>query len=271
MSLQNLNKRNNYDIHCKKITARDFDIGEINALDINTTSLFAHDVTSDSVITDSIYSKTTSGEQMFDLSGTEVELYKSIVPHADDGLTLGSSTIRFKTLYVYNLYGPGATFPININKGILINGANVPAPNNQSILQQYFELASIPATPSTLATVSGPFAALQIVNYSATRVGKTVSLKLSFNRQTCTTVSSKLTINNFGAIFNANFVPSINTGFLVNLQVSNVLGQVCLCTITSAGVLTISDISGNNISFANAEQVGLGIPDGQYIQINYNL
>lgn len=259
MSIQNLKKPNNYNIFADEITCKYLYADDSEFVTIKGEAIEA----------DFIYSLNNQNVSAFDLSNnSQIIVGKSLIPSGDDGLSLGSGSVRFKDLNIYNIYGPGNTFPVNINRGILINGAS--SPNNQSIFGNYFELSS---TPSTLATASGPYSVANNpqVKYIATRVGNTVSLKLAFNLGDCDVSSALLTIDNFGTIFNDNFLPETNTCFLINIQVGTFSSIACLGKIQTDGKIVISTLSGGSIAFTAGEPVGLGVLDGEYMQINYNL
>jgi len=282
MSLQNLLKQNDYDLYCDTMNMTSLDIGTITA-------------------NNGIFESVSTPELLSD-PGTDITIFNNIAPQSDLATSLGLAGKGFRNLFCQNLCGLGG--PVNVQTSI--NGPLVPAPNpsdppvisnliitspvgitgpgvnpvrlnnglvfgnvgsNNTTLSEYY---TVSATPSTQGSVSGPFAVIPIVDWVATRIGNTVSLRFKFNRQSCTSVTATIFIN-LGAAFTSVFYPSVGVGFSVPVANSNSTAVAALGFINTSGNITIQSITNGNINFGNLELVGLAVPDGTYYQINYNI
>lgn len=279
MSLQNLVKRNNYKLNCNELRAVDIYTGNIETLEIETTTVTAHDANVDSLLVDKIYKHSSPYDEIMDLnaSSTNINLYKNIIPNTNNTINLGQNSFRFGQLHITEIYGPpesiavenslsgplGST-PLQLQYGSVVVG------NNQSTFNKYYELSSS-VSPDVPASVSGPFASSQTVNYIGTRIGNFVSLRISFNLIPCTNTLSNILLNNFGVNFGSSFIPSNIVYFTIPIRTSASTVVECLGSINTAGNINITSLSGGLITFTSGDSVGLGIPNGSYFQINYNI
>lgn len=276
MSLQNILKVNNNELYCKKLIAGEVEVGIITIDDV-----FAHNITSDNLITDLIFSKSNDGEQVMDISGDAQDaiiVNKSILPPTDNGVNLGQNGLKFGQLHVSQVYGPNTS----INMINSLSGANNTAPlqlqngfvvvgSNQTAFNKFFEYTS----PAPIQ-VGGPFGNISIVNYKATRIGSMVFLEIAFNRQTATNSPAIITIQNFDATFLANFLPTTDAYFQIPIQVSASTVTECVGVMTTAGVIQIGEYFSTagvatSTAFTLGDAVGLPIANGSYFTIVYHI
>lgn len=227
------------------------------------------------------------------INDNNIIIYRSLVPNVDNLLCLGTDGGKFYQLHISQIWGPDSSInvinalsgngnlaPLPLQNGFLIEVNSLVAGQIQSPFTQYaVSQSEITDTTNTIAYASGPFASAQIVNWRVTRIGNTVSLKINFPHQICTSTNQFLTINLFGTEFDENFLPTVQTYFLIPCLLDSVSNNVVLGlgSISPSGTILISNLNGSTFAWTanlppdTSHKCGLGIPDNDYFQINYNL
>lgn len=290
MSVQNILVPNNNDIYCKNLSvAGDFDVTSISADTISADTISA---------SEGIFGSVSTEEILAD-PGAFITLSNNMAPISDEAVSLGTGGRGFNNLFCKNLCGLGGpvnvvtsingpiisnaitnlaitdpvgivgagnsgTDPVRLNNGLIFGNTGS---TTSTALSTYYTIA---ATPSTQGSVSGPFAAISIVDWVATRIGNTVSLRFRFNRTNCSNVLATIFIT-LGVGFNSIFYPSTGVGFSVPVSLGDGAATAALGYIDSSGNITITSLTNGNMTFANAQAVGLAVPNGTYYQINYNI
>ncbi len=285
MSLQNILSENNETIYCKNLDVSD---------SFNVTNIIAQE---------GIFNSVSTNEILTD-PGEDIVVYNNIVTVEDQGASLGTGGRGFNNLFCANLCGLGGPVnvqtsingpvisgnpsnliitspvgitgpgvnPVRLNNGLVFGNVG----SNNTTLSNYYTVA---ATPSTQGSVSGPFASISIVDWVATRIGNTVSLRFRFNRTNCSTVSAQLIII-FGSSFTSDFYPSTSISFPIRCATQTTptgtfTNDSYLGTIDTNGQIRVTNWDQTpaniNISWGNGSPVGLAIPDGHYFQLNYNI